>query len=126
MPDMSSPCSSVNLISSPCATAFGSEGGGIGGSTSSSTAAKPVYGLSLNTLLDLSSKGDAGVAKISMQTVLTAIQNIYQETNSPPSTSSSTTQQSGGTAPAYLTAQVANYNLGLTILNANSSNSTLA
>jgi hypothetical protein len=95
-------------------------------STSSSTAAKPVYGLSLNTLLDLSSKGDAGVAKISMQTVLTAIQNIYQETNSPPSTSSSTTQQSGGTAPAYLTAQVANYNLGLTILNANSSNSTLA
>jgi hypothetical protein len=93
-------------------------------SSSSSTAAKPVYGLSLNTLINLSSTGDAGVAKISMQTVLNAIQNIYQETNAPPSTASSTTTQSSGPAPAYLTAQAANYSLALSILGGASSSST--
>jgi hypothetical protein len=95
-------------------------------SSSSATAAKPVYGLSLTTSINLSSKGDAGVAKISMQTVLNAIQNIYQKANTPPSTASSTPNQSSGPAPAYLTAQSANYNLALTILNANASSSTLA
>jgi hypothetical protein len=93
-------------------------------SSNASTAAKKVYGLELDTAIDLSSKGDAGVAKISLQNVLDTIENIYQETNAPASTASTTTQQSTGTAPAYLTAQVANYNLALTLLGGTPSTST--
>ena len=93
-------------------------------SDNSSTAAKKVYGLELDTDIDLSSRGDAGVAKISLQNVLDTIENIYQETNAPPSTASTTIQQSTGTAPAYLTAQVANYNLALTLLGGTPSTSS--
>ena len=97
---------------------------GSSSSSSASTAAKKVYGLELDTDIDLSSSGDAGVAKISLQNVLDTIENIYQETNAPPSTASTTTQQSTGPAPAYLTAQVANYNLALTLLGGTPSTST--
>jgi hypothetical protein len=95
----------------------------------SSTAAKPVYGLQLNTQIDLSTSGDAGVAKIVLQSVLNTIQNIYQKTNTPAgsSTTGSTSSQSGGSAPSYLKSQVANYNLALSVLGGSSSSgSTVA
>ncbi len=96
-------------------------------STSSTT--KPVFGLGLITSLDLSSTGDAGVAKVTLQNVLNTIQNIYQKTNTPPPSSSSTASasQSSGAAPAYLQSQVANYSLALqsfSLLNSYSSTSS--
>jgi hypothetical protein len=117
------------VITAPAKSSSSSTGSTSASSSSSSspsTAAKPVYGLQLDTSIDLSSSGDAGVAKISLQNVLNTIQNIYQETNTPAgSTSTSqTSSQSSGQAPAYLTAQVANYNLGLTLLGDSTSSSS--
>ena len=92
-------------------------------SATSSSSAKPVYGLGLDTLIDISSTGDAGVAKVSLQNVLDTIQNIYQKTNTPPSSASSTSSasQSSGTVPAYLQSQIANYSLALQSFNLASS-----
>lgn len=83
-------------------------------SNASSSTAKPVFGLGLNTAIDLLSGGDAGVAKISLQNVMTAITNAYQATNTTATSSTSAAStQSSGPAPAYLQSQVANYSLAL-------------
>jgi hypothetical protein len=94
--------------------------------TDGATAAKPVYGLDLNTSgLNLSTSASAGAANAELSNVADIIQNIYQQTNAPPSTASSTTaSQSSGTAPAYLTSQIANYNLALQMLTSSSSSSS--
>ncbi|HWU25645.1 MAG TPA: hypothetical protein VN154_04520 [Rhizomicrobium sp.] len=98
------------------ATANGTSFGKLLNSASNATAAngaEPVYGLGLNTSIDLLSSGDASVAKISLQNVLTQITSIYQKIN--PSTAPSTTasSQPTGTVPAALRAQIANYSLAL-------------
>ncbi len=80
---------------------------------SSASAAKPVYGLGLNSSIDLLSSGDAGVAKISLQTILNQITNIYQKTNAPPPSASTSTSQATGSVPSFLQSQVANYSLAL-------------
>jgi hypothetical protein len=76
--------------------------------------------------MDISTSTGAGAAHAELGNVLAQIRNIYQSINTPPSTSSSTTQQSSGTAPAYLTAQLANYSLALSLLGSSSSSSTTA
>lgn len=95
-------------------------------SSTSNSAAKPVYGLGLDTSIDLLSSGDASVAKISLQNVMSQITNVYQKLNTPASTSTTpTSAQSNAPAPAYLQAQVANYSLALQSFNlANSLSST--
>ena len=89
----------------------------------SATAAKTVYGLGLNTLIDLNNSGDAGVAQISMQSVMSAIQNIYQKANAPPAAASTlpTSSTANTPAPAYLKAQISNYSLALQTFSAASS-----
>lgn len=84
-------------------------------STGSSSTVKQVFGLGLDTSVDISSTTDASVAKVSLQNVLDAIQTVYQKTNtkSTSSSSSSTSSTQTGTAPAYLQAQIANYSLAL-------------
>ncbi len=83
--------------------------------SSKTNGANPVFGLGLNTQIDLLSSGDAGVAKISLQNVLTQITNIYQQINpsANPTSSTTTPSQSTGTVPSSLQAQIANYSLAL-------------
>lgn len=93
-------------------------------SSSSSGTTKPVYGLGLDTSIDLLSSSDANVAKISLENVMLQITSIYQKTNTTSSSSSSTSSSSSassGPAPAYLTAQVANYSLALAAFSATNS-----
>jgi outer membrane lipopolysaccharide assembly protein LptE/RlpB len=102
-------------------------------STSSSTTASTTtsatsqaFGLGLTNNIDLSTAIDAGAARAELMTVMSSIQNIYQTTNTPASSTSaaSTSSSSSGTTPAYLTAQIANYNAALSILTASSSSSS--
>jgi hypothetical protein len=86
---------------------------------------KKTYGLGLAANLDISTTSGAGAAHAALGNVLAAIRNIYQALNAPPS-SSSTTHQSTGPAPAYLTSQLAGYNLALNFLNNSSSSGTTA
>ena len=99
------------------------------GSSSSSTAstAKPVIGLNLNTQIDLLSTGDASVAKVSLQNVMTAITNAYQKINTPASSSSSTASAPASKQtppPSILAQQQASYSLALATLSSMNSLST--
>jgi hypothetical protein len=95
--------------------------------SSSSTAAKPVYGLGIDTNMDISTATGAGAAKAELSSVLTAITNAYTKTNTPASTTAANPGITGGTVPAYLTAQIANYSLALDSLEgASSTTSTTA
>ena len=94
--------------------------------SSGSTPAKPVYGLDFNpTGLSLTSSASAGAANAEVQNVVNIIQNIYQQTNTPAATASTTPDaDANGTAPAYLTSQLSNYNVALSLLNSSSSSSS--
>jgi hypothetical protein len=109
--------------SSTTGTSFGTN---LSKSSSSSTSsnAKPVIGLGLNTQIDLLSSGDAGVAKVSLQNVMTAITNAYQTTNTPTSSASSTPTAPASKQtppPTILAQQQAGYSLALATLSAMSS-----
>jgi len=86
-------------------------------SSSSTSTAKPVFGLGMNTNVDLLSGGDANVAKITLQTLMTTITSIYQKSNTPASATTTTPPQASGPAPAYLQAQAASYSLALQTFN---------
>ncbi len=69
--------------------------------------------------MDLTNTTDAGAARAELINVLSAIRNIYQTTNTPAaSTSTTTSSSSSGTAPSYLTSQLASYNVALSMLSA--------
>ena len=92
-------------------------------STSSSSASSQVFGLGFSGTMDISTSTDAGAAGAQLQNILTNIRNAYRTSNAPPAASASTNTQTGP-APAYLTAQVANYQLALSMFpGANSSSS---
>ena len=111
-------------------TSFGANlGASSSSSSSSSSTAKPVVGLGLDTQIDLLSSGDANVAKVSLQNVMTAITNAYQKINTPASSSSSTTQTAPASKqtppPSILAQQQASYSLALaTLTSMNSLSST--
>ena len=92
---------------------------------SPSTNAQTVYGLGLTGTFDISTTSGAGAAHAELGNVLSQIRNIYQALNAPPSASGAA-QQSGGPAPAYLSAQVSSYNLALSLLGGSSSSGTVA
>ena len=112
--------------SSTTGTSFGINLSNSSSSSSTSSTAKPVIGLGLNTQIDLLSSGDANVAKVSLQNVMTAITNAYQKTNTPASSSSTpTAPASKQTPPASILAQQqAGYSLALATLSAMNSLST--
>ena len=99
--------------------------------TSSSTTATTTsatsqsFGLGITNNMDITTSTDAGATRATLLNVLSAIRNIYQKTNTPASSTSTTASTtSSGTAPSYLTAQVANYNLALNLLTTSSSSSS--
>src|SRR6185437_5203698 len=87
---------------------------------SSSTAATQAFGLGLGTSFDLTTKTGADLARSQLLGVLSKIQSAYQTTNKPP-TSPTTPGNTSGTASAYLTSQLASYNLALGLLGGGSS-----
>jgi len=95
-------------------------------SGSSTGSTSQVFGLGFGGTMDISTATGAGAARAQLQNILSAIRNAYRSSNTPPSATSSTTTQSSGPAPAYLTAQVANYTLALNMLTSTSSSSTTA
>jgi hypothetical protein len=92
--------------------------------TSSSSPATQVFGLGLTGNLDISSTTDAGAAKATLLNVLSSIRNAYRTVNTPASTTAAASTQSSGTVPAYLTAQLANYNIALSMLTASTTSSS--
>ena len=92
-------------------------------STSSTGTTSQVFGLGFSGTMDISTTKDAGAARAQLQNILTNIRNAYRTSNTPPAPAASTNTQTGP-APAYLTAQVANYQLALSMFpGANSSSS---
>jgi hypothetical protein len=89
-------------------------------SSTTTTAANkqlPVYGLAIPTSLDLTSAKDATSARTQLQSVLTAIRSAYRSSNTPASATTGTpSSNQNGPVPSYLTNQVANYSLALSLM----------
>ena len=102
-------------------------GTGSSSSSSSSTGGtSQAFGLGLQNNLDISTQSGAGAARANLLNVLSSVRNVYR-TITTPAPAAGTATQSSGTAPAYLTAQIANYTLALNTLSGGStSSSTLA
>ena len=84
--------------------------------SSTNTSSKEVFGLGFSSQpLSVATKTDAGAARAELLNVLSTIQKTYQKTNAPASSASSTPAVTG-TAPAYLTQQIASYQLALNSL----------
>jgi hypothetical protein len=104
------------------------------GKSSSSSSAPPTaiaadgtkaFGLGLTSNLTLSDSASAGAVRAQLLNVLSAIRNIYQTTNTPESSSTSTAStKSSGTAPSYLTSNLASYNLALNMLSGSSTSTS--
>jgi hypothetical protein len=93
----------------------------------SSTAVKPTYGLALTATalgpLDISTRTGAALAKSQLLLVMTNLQSTYQKSNAPPASATPTNPgNTTGTASATTTAQIASYNLALSLLGTSSSN----
>jgi hypothetical protein len=85
------------------------------------------YGLNLPTNLNLSTTASAQHASNAIQAAMSAIQKAYQDLVSPPTRASeqaAAQQSSGGSVPAYLTAEIANYSAGLQRLTAGQNTSS--
>src|SRR6185312_5915682 len=100
-------------------------------STSSSTAAPSIsadgtaaYGLGLSGNLSLTDSASAGAVRAQLLNVLSSIRNIYQTSNAPPASTAAKGNTSSGPVPAYLTSQLASYNLAMTMLSGGTSSTT--
>ncbi|HXC55208.1 MAG TPA: hypothetical protein VNU97_07940 [Rhizomicrobium sp.] len=94
--------------------------------TSSSTAATPAtqaFGLGLGTSFDLTTTTGADLARSQLLGVLSKIQSAYQTTNAPPAQPAGPGNTSGTVSP-YLTSQIANYNLALSMFGGSTSSSS--
>ena len=81
--------------------------------------ASQVFGLGFSGKpLDIATSTDAGAARAQLLNVLSSIRNAYRATNTPASSATTNPGQTGGTAPAYLTTQLASYQTALSALTA--------
>jgi hypothetical protein len=119
---------SAGVISAPAKGSTSSTTTPTSTSTSSSTAVKTTYGLGLAATalgpMNISTKTGADLARSTLMTVLSNIQNIYQTSNTPPATPSTNPGNTSGTASAATTAQLAGYNLALSLLGNTASSAT--
>ena len=93
--------------------------------TSTSSSASQVYGLGLNSSMDISTVAGAKTASAKLQAVISAIRNTYQSTNTSASSSStSTATTSSGAVPSYLQSQLSNYTAALNMLTYSSTSSS--
>jgi hypothetical protein len=85
------------------------------------------YGLNLSSSLNISTQAGAKQAVTTLQAAIGVVQQAYQDLVSPPTLASEAAAQAqNGTAPAYLTAEIANYQAGLNRLTGGSSTSSSA
>jgi hypothetical protein len=83
------------------------------------------YGLNLSSSLNLSTQASAKQAATTLQAAIGVVQQAYQALVSPPTLASEAAAQAqNGTVPAYLTAEIANYQAGLNRLLGGSSGGT--
>jgi len=116
----------AGVISAPAANSTSTTTNSSVTSGTSTSTVKPTYGLALTATalgpLDISTKTGADLAKSQLLLVLTNIQSTYQKTNTPASsTTGTTTGNTTGTASATTTAQLASYNMALSLLGTSSS-----
>jgi hypothetical protein len=74
------------------------------------------YGMNLPSNLNLSTAASAQHASNAIQAAMSAVQSAYRDLVTPPTIASeqaAAAQTSGGTVPAYLTNEIANYQAGL-------------
>jgi hypothetical protein len=117
----------AGVISAPAANSTSSTttNSSVTSGTSTSTV-KPTYGLALTATalgpLDISTRTGADLAKSQLLLVMTNLQSTYQKSNTPASsTTGTTTGNTTGTASATTTAQLASYNIALSLLGTSSS-----
>ena len=108
---------SAGVLSAPTAN---SKTAGSAATTSNGKVA-PTYGLGFSGTLDLSTKTGADLARSQLLTVLSNIQSTYQKSNAPPPPAPSAGNTTGQ-ASAATTAQLANYNLALSLLGTDPNN----
>ena len=95
------------------------------GTTTTSSTVKTTYGLgltgnSVTGALDISTKTGANMARSTLLSVLSNIQNMYQTTNAPQSTDTRKGNTSGKANSATVS-QISNYNLALSLMNTDAS-----
>jgi hypothetical protein len=113
----------AGTLSAP-ATGSASTTASASNTTSSGTTATPTYGLGLTggiagASMDISTKTGADLARSQLLSVLSNIQNTYQKSNTPPA--AATVGNTAGTASSATTAQLASYNMALSLLGSASS-----
>ena len=82
------------------------------------------YGLDLTSTMNLNSAASAQSAANTLNVAITTLKQAYQDLVSPPTLASEAAAKAaaqGGTAPAYLTSELANYQAGLQRLTGGSS-----
>lgn len=91
----------------------------------------PAFALALKASYSLGTTANAANAKLAIDSAMAEIRKAYREITMDPETKkalqgdgTTTKGKTGGTVPAYLTAQLANYNAGLQRLQAGSSSSS--
>ncbi|MBV9549775.1 MAG: hypothetical protein JO256_08905, partial [Alphaproteobacteria bacterium] len=84
-----------------------------GSTDASSDSSTQTYGLGFSGTLGLGSKMGADMARSQLLTVLSSLQSTYQTTNKP--LAPQTVGNTSGTASPYQAAQLANYNLALSL-----------
>jgi hypothetical protein len=94
----------------------------IAGKTASTTAASdkngkvdPTYGLGFSGTLDISTRSGANLARSQLLGVLSNLQSTYQKSNAPPP-AAAMPGNNAGSASAATAAQLANYNLALSLM----------
>ncbi len=94
------------------------------GATTTSTADKktePTYGLGFSGTLDISTRTGANLARSQLLSVLSNLQSTYQKSNAPPPADAKPGNTTG-TASSATTAQLANYNLALSLMGTDPNN----
>ena len=92
--------------------------------SSTSSVTKKPYSLSLSSNLNLGSANAIKQAQASLTNAQSVLKSIYLDMNTKPSTASSASKSSSGKVPAYLTAEISNYQSGLARLEGATSTSS--
>jgi hypothetical protein len=97
--------------------------GKTGATPTSSTDKKsePTYGLGFSGTLDISTRTGANLARSQLLSVLSNLQSTYQKSNAPPPADARPGNTTGAASSAT-TAQLANYNLALSLMGADPNN----
>jgi hypothetical protein len=93
-----------------------------GSSAGSTTTA---YGLGLPVNTDISTSSGGGAARAQLLSVLSTIQKIYQTENAPPAPATVGNGSASGPVSSYVTSQLANYSLALSMFGGSGDSSTV-